>query len=507
MLATNENVETGKAFNGLTDIDSQNKKSAKDGGIKGLQMIFAANYFPGQDSVYKEILRPRVHYSARRGWINDPNGLLFYKGEYHLFYQHNPYGWGWGNMHWGHAVSADLIHWKELPEAIYPFGEKDDPFSGSAVYDPGNTAGFRRNGIDPLIAIYTSTGRGECLKLSYDNGRTFSDYEGNPVLTHKGRDPKVFRYGPGGHWVMIVWDNGKNKRISLGEDPTIRQHCIYTSPDLKNWTFQSCIQGFYECPELFQLPVADENGISKWVMSDASGRYMLGDFDGKTFSISQDIRQYNFGGGYFYASQTFNNMPNNRRIQVGWARRINYPGMPFNQSMLFPTELTLRKSFDGIRLCPTPIKEIALLHKSKQQFTNKILKKMDSLLIPVQGDVLHLIAEFEKGDTIPFGLNILGYDITYNNLVGEIITRYKSNRTNTKYVKRNSDIFKVEAIVDKNIIEIFINDGELYYAMPFEGTKTKYIAAFIKDRAGSGKTILKSINVYELHSIWRQHSK
>jgi fructan beta-fructosidase len=125
---------------------------------KGLQRVYADSKFPGQDSVYKEQGRLQAHFSARRGWLNDPNGLLYHNGEYHLYFQHNPYGWNWGNMHWGHAVSKDLLHWKELPEAIYPFADRDAAFSGSAVVDPKNTGGFRKNGIDPIIAFYTSTG-------------------------------------------------------------------------------------------------------------------------------------------------------------------------------------------------------------------------------------------------------------------------------------------------------------------------------------------------------------
>jgi fructan beta-fructosidase len=470
--------------------------------VKALKTVYADAKFPGQDSLYKETLRPQVHFSSQRGWINDPNGLIYQNGEYHLFYQHNPYGWAWGNMHWGHAVSKDLIYWKQLPEAIYPFGDKDAAFSGSAVVDPKNTAGFRKNGIDPLIAVYTSTGRGECLKISYDNGRTFTDYEGNPVVKHSGRDPKVFWYEPGNHWVMVLWDNGHKKKMTLGQETVINQHVIYTSPDLKNWTYQSGVEGFFECPELFELPVEGEIGTSKWVIYDATGRYAVGDFNGKTFVVTQQIKQYDYGGGYFYASQTFNNAPGKRRIQVGWGRNITHAGMPFNQAMLFPVELTLKKSFDGLRLCPVPIKEISLLHKNSQVISDKVIKQKDSVSIAVKGDALHVVAEFEKGDAIPFGLNILGYEIAYNDLVGELTTSFKDVHSNTKYPTPGNDLFRIEAIVDKNILEVYINNGELYYTMPFDGAKSGKVDVFVKGFGSQAKSVLKKIEVHELHSIW-----
>jgi len=264
--------------------------------IKALDLIHADSKFPGMDILYKESNRPQVHFTARRGWINDPNGLVYHNGEYHLYFQHNPYGWPWGNMHWGHAVSKDLLHWQELNEAIFPMptmegNRQDAAFSGSAVVDLKNTSGFRKNGIDPIIAVYTSTGRGECIKLSYDNGRTFSEYEGNPILTHSGRDPKVFWYAPGNHWVMVVWDSGEKRKLSLSEEAVINQHLIYTSPDLKKWTLQSGVEGFFECPELFELPVEGQAGVSKWVMYDATGRYIVGDFDGKNFKIDQHLKK------------------------------------------------------------------------------------------------------------------------------------------------------------------------------------------------------------------------
>ena len=496
------NVAGGGAFSNITQTNNVVKKESNEDPVKGLKMAFADSKFPGQDSLYNEKLRPQVHFSSQRGWINDPNGLIYYGEQYHLFYQHNPYGWAWGNMHWGHAVSNDLINWKQMPEAIYPYAERDAAFSGSAVHDPKNTAGFRKNGIDPLIAVYTSTGRGECLKMSYDNGKTFIDYEGNPILKHRGRDPKVFWYDPANHWVMVVWDQERTKKMSNGIDAIINQHLIYTSPDLKNWTYQSGVSGFFECPELFPLQVEEKPGQTKWVMYDATGRYIIGDFDGKKFTIDQHLKKFDYGGGYLYAAQTFNNEPKNRRIQIGWGRGITAPGAPFNQAMFFPTVLKLRNTFDGLRLCPTPIPEIETLHYNGKTFEDKLIKPNEPLSIKVEGDPLHVIAEFEKGDATQFGLNILGYEVEYNDLLGMFSTNAKS-KPSFEYVKPGTEIFKIEAIVDKNIIEVFINDGEIYYVAPFEMEKTGKIDAYARGRGGERKSLVKKMQVYQLKSIWK----
>src|SRR5262249_8884295 len=156
------------------------------------------------DQVYREPLRAGFHFSPRRGWNNDPNGLVHTAGEYHLYFQHNPYGWSWGNMHWGHAVSRDLVHWEELPIAIYPRRFGDWAFSGSAVVDRLNRSGWKRGEDDVLVAAYTSTGRGECIVYSNDRGRTWTEFEGNPVVKHQGRDPRLRRHEPSRRGVMAA---------------------------------------------------------------------------------------------------------------------------------------------------------------------------------------------------------------------------------------------------------------------------------------------------------------
>ncbi|MEQ9443703.1 MAG: glycoside hydrolase family 32 protein [Cyclobacteriaceae bacterium] len=479
----------------MEETDTQAEDIAPQG---GLSKVYADAHFPGQDSVYNETLRPQVHFSSQRGWHNDPNGLIYYEDEYHLFYQHNPFGWSWGNMHWGHAVSKDLLHWKELPDALYTPNHDDMAFSGSAVVDPQNTADFRKDGIDPLIAVYTSTGRGECIALSYDNGRTFEDYEGNPVVKHRGRDPKVFWYEPGNHWVMVLYDESKMKELSDGEEAMIRQHVIYTSPDLKDWTYQSNISGLFECPELFEMQVEGESGTTKWVMYGADGKYLVGDFDGKKFIMEQNAKNYDYGRA-FYASQLYNNIPESdgRHIQIGWGRGIDLEGMPFNQCMTFPTQLSLKSTFDGYRLCPRPVKEITSLHQDEKVMENIILKGDTSFLAPVKGDLLHIIAEFECGDSRDFGMNINGYELVYNNLFRE----FKGEN----YPAFEGETLKVEVIVDKAIIEVFVNDGELYFVDPLNSVEAKKGIKVFANGGGDEKTILKKLEMYQLDSVWKEN--
>lgn len=470
-------------------IEVDNEAIAKE----FLKLVHADSRFPGQDSLYQEKYRQQIHFSSRRGWNNDPNGMVYYKGEYHLYYQHNPFGWNWGNMHWGHAVSRDMIHWKELPNALFTPEHEHMAFSGSGFIADENTSNFRKDGIDPLVAAYTRTGKGESLALSYDNGRTFQEYEGNPVVTHRGRDPKVFWYKPGQHWVMVVYDESSTFNMDPGKKVYIYQNAIYTSKNLKEWTYQSAVTGFFECPELFEMKVEGESD-TKWVMYGADGKYKVGNFDGKKFTSVQPLTRYQYGNeGAFYASQTFNNTPDDRRIQIGWYR-VDSPGMPFNQCMTIPMELDLIKRHDKYLLTPQPIKEIKKLHKESHVYKDKLIRGGESFEAPIKAEKLHVIASFIPGDAHDFGLNINGFEMSYDNLRGDL--------NETHYKVPPDEEFKIEVIVDKLSIEIFVNDGQLYYALPHNSVKSdKNITAFANyDK--EQKTILKRLEVHELKSIW-----
>ena len=231
-------------------------------------------------------------------------------------------------MSWGHAVSKDLIHWEELSVVMVP-DKLGSIFSGTAVIDYNNTSGFGKDGIPPMVAIYTvhsADNERQCIAYSLDKGRTFTKYEGNPVIDSKAkwnikdlRDPKVFWYQPAKSWVMVLFERDGNS--------------IYTSANLKDWNYESHTTGFWECPQFFELAVDGNKNNKKWVMYGASGTYMIGKFDGKVFT--PETGKYYYGNGALYAAQTFDNIPasDGRRIQIGWGR-IQQPGMPFNSMML-----------------------------------------------------------------------------------------------------------------------------------------------------------------------------
>jgi fructan beta-fructosidase len=350
-------------------------------GSKALEALALADDMPSAEKLYREKYRPLFHFTSRFGWLNDPNGLVFLpsekketplfdpsRGEWHLFYQHNPFGVKWGNMHWGHAVSEDLVRWKELGIGLYPKKYGDWAFSGSAVYDKDNTSGWGTTEKPPLVLAYTSTGRGECIAFSSDRGQTWKEYDKNPVVKHTGRDPKLIWHQKAKLWVMAVYDESQGKRWIA----------FYNSPDLKNWTYASRIEGFYECPDLFELPLDNDAMYgTKWVLYAADGKYLTGDFDGKAFKPDSKVKKQ-LWYGRFYAAQTFDNAPMQPlflgsgavpprrpwRIQIGWAKGVTFPGMPFNQQMTVPVALSLFTPNDGPRLAALPF-GVASLHDKK----------------------------------------------------------------------------------------------------------------------------------------------
>lgn len=446
--------------------------------------IVLAPTLPQWDSLYHESLRPRFHFTSRVGWNNDPNGMVYMDGEYHLYYQHNPFGWEWGNMHWGHAVSKDMLHWEDLGDVIRPVRYSDWVFSGSAHVDKNNTSGWQKGSNKTIVATYTSTGRGEVIAYSNDKGRTFTEYEGSPIIKHKGRDPKLVWYEPGKHWVIVAFSEQKNK---AGADE--RGIAFYSSKDLKSWKEESFLSPFFECPELFQLDVPNKPGEKKWVVYGADGNYLVGDFNGKVFTPDFKEKKIFSHGKIFYASQTFSNPPDGRVVQIAWGRLANSPGMPFNQCMLFPVKLRLEKDNQGYRMLPYPIQEAELLQGTGIILKGKSLGEVNDMLKKQTGMEWRIKIKVDNL-TSPFTLSIGTNQMTVK--PDQITCGGK-----TAILSGNSGV-ELDILVDRTTIEIFGNKGEAY--MPFAHNALINSGLNI---TGDEAMKIESVALYPMNSIWK----
>ena len=430
--------------------------------------------------------RPQFHFTPKKNWMNDPNGLIYVDGEYHLYFQYNPEGINWGHMSWGHAVSKDLLHWKELPVAI-PEDDKYMIFSGSAVLDKENTAGFGKNAI---VAMYTSASRTEpviqsqSIAFSTDNGRTFTKYSGNPVIdigSEEFRDPKVFWDEKRNRWAMVLV-KAKEHKVS-----------IYSSSDLKTWSHESDfgpagnIDGVWECPDLFELPV---DGGTAWVLvvsfnpgglyGGSGAQYFIGDFDGNKFTSRHQSKKVNWldYGQDNYAAVTFNNAPNNRRLLIGWMSNWQYASKlkatPWTGAMTVPHELSLVNKAGEIQLVHKPIKELDSLRGKKLFSVKNETVAREISLKKVTGNQLDISLTITPGKSETSGIRILqskdeqteiGYD-------SKLKTIYIS-RGSTSLSETNADLGGIQSypaslingsitlriLVDRSSVEVFTADG------------------------------------------------
>ena len=337
-----------------------------------------------------EAYRPAMHYASTDTWLNDPNGLVFHEGIYHLYYQNNPFGNVHGNLSWGHATSTDLVSWEEHPVAIL-CDETEEIFSGSIVVDHANTSGFGNAGTAPLVAVYTSAYKpgslhqgtqAQSIAWSIDGGYTWTKYAGNPVLTRNSpefRDPKVFRYeGPAGsYWVMAA--------VEAMDFAVL----LYRSDDLRNWSYLSTFGpangtgGVWECPDLFPLPVDGDAANTKWVLTvnmnpggpngGSAGQYFVGEFDGVSFTsettvtegLQDDDRLAEYDwldwGRDYYAAVSFSNVPDGRRLMIGWMNNWQYanhiPTAPWRSPMSLVREISLTSAAGRPRLVQQAVHE------------------------------------------------------------------------------------------------------------------------------------------------------
>lgn len=471
--------------------------AAEQGGEQTLAQIEQRDDKPGGEETYQETYRPGFHFSSRRGWLNDPNGLFYHKGEYHLFYQHNPYGREWGNMNWGHAVSRDLVHWEERDIALYP-DDSGTMWSGSGVVDRLNTSGLQLGEEPPLVLIYTAAGDTsplsegmpftQCLAFSLDGGRTWSKYGGNPVIAEiapQNRDPKVVWDAAARRWLMALYTE---------QDA----FALLSSPDLKNWetTGTVVMPGCAECPDLFEVPVEGPISGRKWVFWTATrGAYLVGRLEACRFVPESEIRYALAEGAHGYAAQTWSEIPekDGRCIQIAWFN-LQVPGMPFNGFMTFPCELTLRSTNDGLRLIFNPVREIVSLREKRHAWLNLVLRD-EAAPIAVAGERLDLEAAFEVGSSKELGILIHGVSVTY-----DVSRNVLSCNGVAQPLSLEEGRVKLRLLVDRTSFEIFGNDGAAYMPIGVIREQENFgLHAF----ARGGEAMLTSMVAYELRSIWR----
>ncbi len=447
-----------------------------------LERVYQDRNIRDAATMYTEVNRPQFHFTVKRGWSNDVNGPIFYNGQYHLFWQSFPFGvvWDTGFMYWGHATSKDLIHWTELSPAMM-LDRLGSPWSGSSLVDHENTAGF---GKDALVLVYTAYDRVtkkqvQCLAYSTDNGITFTRFGGNPVLDTNAevgskdtRDPHVFWYAPTKYWVMVLFE-----KDGLS---------IFNSTDLKQWTRTSHLQGLYECPDLFELPIDGDRSRTKWIIHGGSAAYYIGTFDGKTFTPESGELRYaegksDEGEELLYAAQSFAEMPDARRIQMAWGR-IWEQGMPFTQTVLFPTEFKLVTTDDGLRMVANPIGEIERLHGKQYAWSSLTPSQADGKLRAIPPGPLHV----KMNLSLPQGSELtLQYQGSYLVTLGR--GDFKDGQGS------------VEVLIDKAVAEVFVNGGRRYIVRELPAS-TDPTGLHLQEGGSSGK--LNHLEVYELKSMW-----
>jgi sucrose-6-phosphate hydrolase SacC (GH32 family) len=470
-------------------------------------VVFMLTSVVSNSEYYDELYRPQFHFTPEKNWHNDPNGLVYYNGEYHMFYQYNPKGIEWGYMHWGHAVSTDLVHWEHLPVAINPDENSEDKeyctaFSGSAIVDEHNVLGKQKRDEKTLVTFYTSKSCGQRIAYSTDKGRTWEKFAGNPIIPYDenddARDPKVFWHEESQKWVMVLYRKSSNEEKSKGVS-------IYTSENLIDWQWKSHIPGFYECPDLVKLQITNIPGESKWILFNGDGSYLIGAFDGENFSPESAKIKSDFGGNY-YATQTWSNIPaeDGRTLQIAWMKGGEFPEMPFNGQMSFPCEISLTKFSFGYKLVRKPVKEIEKLHGKHQSWENKILipglnqNKTKS----VKGDCLHIIVEFDLKTSDNFGFILRdskknpGTEISYNVKRGML-----SVLNSTVPIVPVDNKISFEILLDRASIEIFANDGQTVISncfTPAEGAEDVVLYTI------GGELGINKLDVYEMKSIWNK---
>lgn len=514
--------------------------SACTGGNKTAKEAVAAE----QTALYQEKYRPQIHFTPAEHWMNDPNGMVYYEGEYHFFYQHYPEASVWGPMHWGHAISKDLVHWEHQPIALAP-DSLGYIFSGSAVVDWKNTSGFGTPDNPPLIAFFTYHNpdieqakqievESQGLAYSVDKGRTWTKYAHNPIVKNPGirdfRDPKVFWHEETGKWVM-----------ALASGQVIR---LYNSSDCKEWEFMSefgngygCHDGVWECPDLFPLKVKGSDE-TRWVLivninpggpaGGSATQYFVGDFDGHSFRSNQQKTLWMDHGKDNYAGVTWSDAPDGRRILIGWMNNWQYAGdkpcITWSGAATFPRELGLVKDGPLYLLTSEPVREVQALRG--ETFTIEPQPVEKSILLSDRFDFAKAPVEikltFDQKENTKlsfasrYGVRLkneqgeyitIGYDnvdklfyVDRTNAVGEIFSDKFASIHSCPYIV-NTPESEWTLLIDVSSVEFFTAGGRVVFTDVFyPSSPFDRIEVF----AENGKIDRMSGSITALKSIWNQ---
>lgn len=490
------------------------------------------------DSTSDLTYRPIYHFTPPQNWTNDPNGLVYYGDKYHIFYQYNPEGDTWGHMSWGHATSTDMMKWEHEPIVLQDYQNGDGTstmfFSGTAVVDKNNTSGLGKTDDEiPLVAIYTAhidsagIGISQSQSMAYSlDGKQFTRYDHNPLInlnTTDFRDPKVFWLEASKQWIMIV---------ALPLDFRVQ---FYSSPDLKKWNLLSEFgdklgdkSKIWECPDIFELPVENEAGVNKWVITLSGGhpqqngnlgmQYFIGSFDGKTFTADPlPYPLYLDNGKDFYAGIIFNNLPENdtRKIMIGWENSWEYaattPSKGFRGQMAAPRELTLYKNEKGeYRIKSFPIREVNNYRGNLLAKQSSVAVTGSKLLNSVSGNALDIEFIIKRSSAEQAGIKLLKHG-DYETLVyyNKIDNTLKIDRTKSGNVSFSAKFPSIESVplpddggdiairilVDNNSVEVFANSGrQVLTDLVFPVSEKVTYELFSTEVA----TTFKDLNVWEM---------
>ncbi len=440
---------------------------------------------------YHETNRGQFHFSPRHGWMNDPNGMLHYRGTYHFYFQHAPGSLVWDTMHWGHATSPDMVHWTQQPIALDPAVHPGELWSGAGVVDVGNTSGLKDGDHDP-IAVFTGT-QGVRMFYSRDGGMTFTAYDEGRVIAqpsgHESRDPKVVWHEPSQTWAMVVWSDDNGNGVDF-----------FVSPDLCTWerTDRYVADWVFECPDFTPM---DLDGTPVWVLRDGRGSYVVGDFDGREFRTSWSKPRtvtMNPGGaaGHYYAAQSFDNMPDGRVVTMAW-QGLNR-GSTWTGNASFPVQQRLVSTPDGPRLFSLPVDELASWRESTKSWGPEELTPESALVFDDTATSYELEAAFDRPETgtLVFRLRT-GAD---GSSARDVVYDIGAGLLDGLPLPASDGTLTIRLLVDRGQLAVFAADGAYYacYNIDFDTTATGEGVQLVT----TTPLQLTSLTLHHLASIW-----